>query len=163
MAEEEQRSGTVRIRAALLICAMQIIAFSFAPVAPGQEPYLGIPVAAEGIPDILFRHHFTYPLPDGSAYVITYSEDGTTDLVLQSGDRFEGTWTIDGAGRLCLSWPEHSRQDCFAVFLDGTVLRLVTAAGRVAFRMQPSGAVTSKASSEPELFGTSGAMAHLSP
>lgn len=111
---------------------MQIIALAFAPVASGQAPYFGVPVSADGLPEILLRHHFVYPLPDGSAYVITYAEDGTTDLTLQSGDRFAGTWAIDADGRLCLTWADRSEPDCFSAFLDGSVLRLVDSSGRIA-------------------------------
>ncbi len=41
--------------------------------------------------------------------------------------------------------------------------RSATGAGWTAFRMQPSGAVTSNGASEAALFGISGAMAHFSP
>lgn len=91
-----------------------------------------MPVTAGGIRDIVVRHHFAHPLPGGREYVITYGADGTTNLILRSGDRFAGTWAIDGAGHLCLSWPDHPGPDCFSVFLDGTMLRLVDATGRIA-------------------------------
>ena len=113
---------------AALACAAQLLASP----ALGQDPGFGVPVVASGIRDIIVRHHFVHPLPDGGEYVITYDLDGTTRLVLKSGARFDGAWTIDTAGRLCLSWPDHPGPDCFSVFLDGTVFRLVDASGRVA-------------------------------
>ncbi len=128
MATRKDRIGGSRVRAAALLCAVQ---FAASP-ALGQDPAYGVPVTAGGIRDIIVRHHFTHRLPDGPEYVLTYGPDGTTELVLRSGARFAGTWTLDSTGRLCLSWPAHSGPDCFSVFLDGDLLRLVDRSGRIA-------------------------------
>ena len=128
VATRKHKIGTGWIRTAALVCAAQLVASP----APGQAPDFGVPVTADGIREIIARHHFVHPLPDSREYVITYGSDGTTDLVVRSGERFAGAWSIDGSNRLCLSWPGHPGPDCFSVFLDGALLRLVDSSGRVA-------------------------------
>ena len=128
MATLKNRIGGRRDRIAALACAAQFLASA----AFGQDLGFGVPVAASGIRDIIVRHHFVHPLPGGGEYVITYDADGTTRLVLKSGERFDGAWAVDTTGRLCLSWPGHPGSDCFSVFLDGPLLRLVDASGRIA-------------------------------
>ena len=132
MTTQAFRIGAIEIRTAVLLLAV-LLGIAFPPVpASGQEPFFGVPVSADGVRGIVLRHHFVHPLPDGDESVITYAPDGTTTLVLRSGSRFAGSWTVDDSGRLCLSWPEYLQADCFQVFLDGTLLRLVAASGRIA-------------------------------
>ena len=128
MAIQKPKIGGGRTRTAALLCAAQLVASP----ALGQEPAFGVPVTADGIREIIARHHFVHPLPDNREYVITYRADGTTNLVVRSGERFVGAWSVDGSGRLCLSWPDHPGPDCFSVFLDGSLLRLVDPSGRIA-------------------------------
>ena len=123
----------MRIRTAVLFLAVQAALPAWHQSALGQDPYFGVPVSESGIRSIVMRHHFVYALPGGGEYAITYSPDETTTVVVRSGPRFDGIWAIDGAGRLCLTWADYAAgPDCFLVYLDGTTLRLVDLAGRIA-------------------------------